>query len=253
MDPATALSTLPKGLRRALLDSLDNIVRNYRERRWEPSELNGGKLCEVVYTILKGHVDGKMPASPKKPRNMVDACKGLEGAAAAKFPRAVRIQVPRMLVALYEIRNGRGVSHVGSEVDPNPMDARAVLEMSKWVTADLVRIFHDLSVEEATAVVDGLVERTTPIVWKVEDKRRVLDTTLSMKDQTLLLLYSENGPVCESDLVSWVEHSNASVYRRDVLQRAHRQRLIEYNKASGTAQLSPTGIAYVEDNLPLEV
>jgi hypothetical protein len=29
--------------------------------------------------------------------------------------------------------------------------------------------------------------------------------------------------------VSWLEHSNASVYRRDVLRKLHRERFIEYD------------------------
>lgn len=123
MDPSTCLSGLSSALRGELLAAYEEIVRNYRERRWEPSELNGGKLCEVVYSILRGHVDGRMPARASKPRNMVDACKALESADQS-FPRSVRIQIPRMVMALYEIRNNRGVGHVGGDVDPNAMDAR---------------------------------------------------------------------------------------------------------------------------------
>src|SRR5438876_337250 len=83
----------------------NKLARHYRESRWEPAELNGGKLSEIVYTILKGHVDGAFPATPSKPRNMVDACGAL--ASANSFPRAIRIQIPRIIVALYEIRNNR--------------------------------------------------------------------------------------------------------------------------------------------------
>src|SRR4051794_13238126 len=90
-----ALATLPSGLRSPLIKSLDEIVRNYRAGRWEPSELNGGKLCEVVYTILRGHADGALPSKPSKPKNMVDACTALEGAG-AHLPRSLRVQIPRV-------------------------------------------------------------------------------------------------------------------------------------------------------------
>lgn len=253
MDPSSTLSGIPLGLRSALLSAFTEIVRNFREERWEPSELNGGKLCEIVYTVLKGHVDGKMPSRPSKPRNFPDACRALEQANSDEFPRSIRIQIPRCLIALYEIRNNRGVGHVGGDVDPNQMDAKVVLESSKWLVAELVRVFHKVSTKEATATVESLIERTTPIIWEVGDRKRVLRTDLSMKDQTLLLLYSTTGAVNEKQLVTWVEHSNASVYRRDVLRRAHRDRLIEYDENSGNAQISPTGIAYVEENLPLSL
>src|SRR5882757_8029621 len=104
---ATALSSLPVGLRDVLIGSFNTIIKNFREGRFEPAELNGGKLCEVVFTILRGHVDEKFPAKPSKPPNMVDACKNLEKADPNLFSRSVRIQIPRVIIALYEIRNNR--------------------------------------------------------------------------------------------------------------------------------------------------
>ena len=251
MDPATCLSGLTPGLRTEVLAAYDQIVRNYREHRWEPSELNGGKLCEVVYSILKGHVDGKLPARAKKPSNMYDACKALEHADSTRFSRAVRIQIPRLLVALYEVRNNRGVGHTGGEVDPNAMDARLVLEMGKWIVADLVRIFHSVSTIEATEAVEALIDRTLPIVWSTGATKRVLDASLSMKDQTLLLLYSETGAVTEQQLLAWTEHSNASTYRRDVLKRGHKERLMEYDQATKSVRITPLRVRYVEEHLPL--
>ena len=246
------LPSLPEGLRNALVDSLNEIARNFRERRWEPSELNGGKLCEVVYTIVKGYVDGTFPSAPSKPRNMVDACRALEQAG-LPYSRSLRIQIPRTLIALYEIRNNRGVGHVGGDVDPNHMDAVAVLYMSKWVVAETVRIFHDVTTAEATAIVDALVERTIPLIWEIEGKHRVLNPKLTAKEKTLVLLYQLRGQVAEADLINWIEHSNASVYRRDVLRRLHRERLVDYDKSGRTVVISPTGIRYVEEYVDLEV
>jgi hypothetical protein len=178
---------------------------------------------------------------------MVDACKAFESATG--FPQSVRITTPRLLMALYEIRNNRGVGHTGSDVNANHMDATLVLAGAKWVVAELVRIFHNIEPEDAAAVVDAMVERIIPSVWTVGTFRRVLATGVSMKDQTLLLLYSTPGPVAETDLARWVEHSNPSVYRRDVLATAHKDRLIEYDRTTGLVYLSPLGTAHVEDKL----
>jgi hypothetical protein len=187
------LGLLPNTLKQELLEAYQQILRNFGERRWGPSELDAGKLCEIVYTILRGHVDGTFPARSAKPANMVDACRALENATG--FPRSIRIQIPRMLMALYEIRNNRGVGHTGGEVDPNHMDAVCVLEMSKWIMSELVRIFHNVSTEEATRVIDALVERTLPIVWEVRGTKRVLTSDMSMKDKSMVLLYHCDGPV----------------------------------------------------------
>lgn len=154
-----------------------------------------------------------------------------------------------MLLALYEVRNNRGVGHVGGDVDPNHMDAACVLEMSKWMMSELVRVFHGSSTEEAATAVDSLVERTLPTVWKAGENLRVLDYTKSMRDKLLILAYQSSGPVEEGDLFRWVEHSNSSVFRRDVIRPAHKLKLIEYDQNRKTIQISPVGIAYVEERL----
>jgi hypothetical protein len=156
-----------------------------------------------------------------------------------------------MLVALYEIRNNRGVGHAGGDVDPSHMDAVAVLFMSKWLVAELIRVFHNMSTAEAADAVDLLVERELPIVWFVDGKKRVLAEKLTLRDKTLLLLYSEPGAVAEVDLRTWVEAADASSYRRNVLRKAHVERLLEYDEASRTVRLSPKGARYAEEHLPL--
>jgi len=42
MDPAKVLGHLPAGLRGELLHAFNDIATNFRNGKWEPSELNGG-------------------------------------------------------------------------------------------------------------------------------------------------------------------------------------------------------------------
>ena len=251
LEPEDALSGVPVGLRAPLLAEYNKLVRNFREGRWEPSELNGGKLSEVIYSILKGHVDGRFPASPSKPSNMVDACRSLEKA--TEFPRSVRIQMPRVLVALYEIRNNRNVGHVGADVDPNHMDAALVLAMAKWLLSELIRIFHNLRPEEAAAIVDRLVDRTVPLVWAVRGQKRVLSNELTATDKALVLLYSSSSDLPVKDLIRDTEYSNGSRFRAKVLSKAHRDNLVHFDKKADIVTLSPKGVNYVETKIALEV
>lgn len=249
INPTTLLSAIPKGLRTPLIDEYNKILKNFRERRWEPTGLNGGKLAEITYTILKGHIDGKFPAKPKKPPNMVDSCRNLEKEDKNKFCRSVRIQIPRILITLYEIRNNRNIGHTGGDVDPNYMDSIAVVYMSKWVLSELVRVFHATTMDAAKDAIEAIVCRETSLIWEVDGKKRVLDTKMSKPDQTLLLLNSIPGKESEKNLCEWVEHSNPTIFRRDVLKKLHKRKFIEYNSTNQTAQISPNGIAYVEQKL----
>ena len=251
IDRSLLLLSLPDGLKDPLFESFNEIVRNFREHRWEPSELNGGKLCEVVYTILKGYINGTFPSSPSKPRNMVDACRALEQASSS-INRSVRIQIPRILMALYEIRNNRGVGHIGGDVNPNHMDAIAVLYMSKWVLAEIIRIFHNIDTLTATSTVDVIVDRIIPIIWEVDGKLRVLKPGLSTRNKILVILYKLNGAIPDSKLISWIEYSNPTTFRNVILSKLHNDNLIEYNKQTHSVEISPLGNRYVEQSIDLD-
>jgi hypothetical protein len=249
LTPEDALSVLPRTLRADLIAAFNDIVNNYREHRWEPSELNGGKLCEAVYTVVVGWLEGgRYPARAKKPGRFPQSCWELEQKYAhVADSHSARILIPRMMVGLYDIRNHRGVGHAGAEVDPNHMDATIVLYTAKWLVAELVRILHTLSTEEAASIVDGLIEREVAWVWTHGDKKRVLRTGMTWKQQTLVLLLTEAGDVAEGDLVRWLEHPDVRTLRKDVFRPLHRERHLDYDADNRTVRLLPPGVAAAEE------
>lgn len=246
--PEDALAVLPATLRKDLLDAFNEIIKNYREHRWEPSELNGGKLCEAVYTICKGWLEGgNYPARAEKPTRFPDACWAMMNTyQQVPNSRSARLLIPRMMLGLYDIRNHRGVGHAGAEVDPNKMDATAVLYTAKWLMAEMVRLLHMLTTEEATAIVDGLIEREVAWVWAHGEKKRVLRKGLTWKQQALVLLLTESGEVDEADLFRWLEHPGMPSFRKDVLKELHKDRLVEYDRNKRTVRVLPPGVTAAE-------
>lgn len=249
--PDAAFASLPASLRTELLDAFNDIVKNYREHRWEPSELNGGKLCEVVYTICVGWLEGgAYPDRAKKPPRFPDECWNL-ASRYSQVPgsRSPRILIPRMMMGLYDIRNNRGVGHAGAEVNPNHMDATLVVATAKWLMAELVRLLHALPTEDASAIVEALTERELPWVWTRGDTKRILRTGLTYKQQTLVLLLADVHGTSEDDLVRWLEHPRPTDFRRKVLKPLHAERLIEYDQQKATAWLLPPGTTAAEELL----
>lgn len=248
LDARTALAQLPAGLRRELVAEYEKIVINYRERRWEAQELDGGRFAEVAYTILDGYLSGSVYANTAaKPSNFEQSCRNLANSGVS-YPKSARVTVPRVLVALYDIRNNRGVGHVGGDVNANHMDAEFVLHSVQWVMAEFVRIFHSVDIATATSVVDSLVERVTPLIWEIDGAKRVLARGLSLADQTLLLLYASTANLTDKALANHLEQDRLSNYKR-VLVRLHDERSVEYKQQSGAVTLSPLGAAHVEQHL----
>ncbi|WP_343522364.1 hypothetical protein [Pedobacter sp.] len=241
------LSSIPSGLREPLIAEYKSITQNYFEHRWAPSELSGGKFCEIVYSILDGLGKGTFAETPFKPGNFVDACKRLENY--SLLPRSFQILIPRMLPSLYEIRNNRSVGHVGGDVDPNSMDATAVVQIAGWIMGELVRVLHTTSVLEAEKAINFLTERKTPLVWQsVEGLKRVLNPKISIPDQILLLISSSSNKTDINDLNEWLDYKNKG-YIKKLLSTLHYKRYIEYNTKTNSVELLSPGATYLETRI----
>lgn len=244
-----ALGGIPESLRKPLLKEYNSILQNYMEQRWSPSELSGGKFCEIVFTIIDGMASGTFASKPSKPNNIVDSCKKLENK--TSLPRGLRILVPRLLPALYEIRNNRGVGHAGGDVDPNYMDSNAVLSMCSWIMAELIRVHHNLTIDEAQSVVDLLSERKSPVVWEGRGIKRVLNPKMALKDQILVLTASCPSDPSMDDLITWTDTKNKAYFKR-LIVTLHNDRLIEFSKITNAITILPPGTKYVANILAAE-
>lgn len=251
VNPTTLLAAIPAGLRDPLLEEYQKIASDYAEQRWEPSELSGGKFSECVYWICHDFVTGSTTATPSKPSNMRGDCYALESKpnTSRTGDRSLRILIPRMLPGLYEIRNNRGVGHVGGDVNPNHMDATVIYSMASYIVAELVAVYHQVSTVEAQEAVDAIVERKFTLVWDAGPVKRVLDQGMKSSDQTLLLLHQASGWVSETSLVTSIDYTNASQYRKTVLGPLHKSRMIEHDVKGGQAKISPKGSAHVEEKI----
>ena len=243
MNLSSILAGIPEGLRTPLIKEYNNILQKYLERRWTPSELSGGKFCEIVYTILKGYSSGNYDYAPSKPSNFVHACRQLENDTG--LPRSFRILIPRLLPAIYEIRNNRSVGHVGGDVDPNQMDSQAVVQTAGWIMGELIRVYHSVSIDEAQRIVDIVTERKLPLVWELDNIKRVLDPSFSFPDQILILLSTENNYVSVNDLFEWLDYSNKTYFKK-MLKQLHKKRLVNLSKDELEVILLPTGYVEVE-------
>lgn len=234
--------SLPPDLVRKLLAAYQEIKENFYLGKHEPAELNAGKFVEVILRVLEH--ESKMPLTPfgTSIKNMGDRLRNFENATAAND--SVRFHIPRVANAIYNIRNKRGVGHVGADVNPNLADSTIVASGSDWIVAELVRVHYKCSLEEAQAVVDGLVQRKIPLVHDIGGVKRVLNPRLTYGEKTLLLLAPHPMGVPEKTLLEWVEHSHATTYRRDVLRALHKQKLIEH--AKGHCTILPPGLRLVE-------
>lgn len=242
-----ALGSIPAGLRTPLLCEFKELLSEYRAGDWEKVGLKAGKICEIVYSIIDGFANGAFASSPSKPSNMVDACRALEHAGNS-FSRSIRIQLPRIIIATYELRNNRAIGHTGGEVNPNHMDAEFFLRACKWMLAELVRNFSSLDEVQASSLVESVTERVLPAVWENAGKKKILNTSLSHRERALVLTYATPEGVSARELCSWTGYSNLSRFRGSILKGLDDDALVSFDPASDRVIITPKGTNLVESS-----
>ena len=246
------LHALPDELRAHLVLLYNELSVNFAHHRYKPAELNAAHFCEIVFRILEWHTsDGKTYTPFGQNIGNFNSFEKL-----STYSDSIRMHIPNVIKSIYTIRNKRGVGHIGNGVNPNLMDATLVITCADWVMAEIIRIFHNLTLEEAQKIVDNLVTNRIPIIWQVGDtgRRRILNPpgyNLTAKDKVLLLMYdAKPEPVSVKDLLRWSEYKNPSRFRSEVLPELHEAGSIDYDKETDLVHISKLGLDYAEKNLP---
>ena len=246
----TALSSIPDSLRRRLIKNYSTLKNQSLEGQYDTIGHQAGKLAEVLIRILQNVLTGTHIPLNKSLHNFKAECDRLEHTPKAGSSEGLRVLVPRALIFLYTLRNKRDFGHAGGEVDANEIDALTAMRVADWCICELVRVCHSLPLEDAQLLCDAIAERRLPAIWDILGRKRILDTSLSYREQTLLLLYTDiDTGILTEDLFAWTEHPHRANYRRDVLSKLHDARHIEWDREIEMAIISPTGINKVEEKI----
>jgi hypothetical protein len=133
----------------------------------------------------------------------------------AQFPEGLRLHIPRAIRVVYDIRNKRDAAHLADDIDPNLQDASLVVSNLDWILAEFIRLYHKVSANEATKVIDGIVTRKVPVVEDFDGFLKVLNPSLKVSGYILVLLYERGSAGATlSELEKWVRPSMRTNLRR---------------------------------------
>jgi len=222
---AVLKSRYPTDVVDVLLNAYREIEENFALGKWKASELDAGHFVEAARRLVEFELGLQVtPVGAQLSKFTDNELKKYEQQSAGH--ESFRKLIPRVLKSVYNIRNNRGVGHVGA-VSPNAMDATLILYSAKWVLAEFTSHASGLPIAETQALVDSIVERQMEVIWKDDGITRVLDISIKARDQVLLLLYDTNNQH-EDQLRNTIEYSNKTKFRA-ILKDLHKKRLIEYH------------------------
>jgi hypothetical protein len=228
-----------------IINSYEEIEQNFTLSKWKPSELDAGHFVESARRFLEYIFNhGKYtPFNKKLAPFSVGVITQYEQN--THVDDTYRKHIPRVLWAMYHIRNNRGVGHVAS-ISPNRMDATYILHSAKWVLSEIIRMNSNYSASQSQELVDQISARQISLLWKGPKFEKVLNRDLPAWKQVLVLLHDEDQK-SEVDLRSSVENKNTTDFRNKVLGSLHEKGLIHYDPESGICHISPLGIKSTEE------
>lgn len=172
-----------------IVDKYMEIEAAHSTDDWKIAGLDAGHFVEAVRRFLDIVLFGaSVPIGKSLGAFHQKELLRLEG---AKGDDAYRLHIPRALQLIYGIRNKRGIGHL-SEVAANRQDSSMVLQVAKWVLAELVRLNSNLGTDETSALVDRICHRNVAAIWFDGEKDIVLSDNLSLKHQIIVVLYSRS-------------------------------------------------------------
>lgn len=222
-----------------LLDHLSEVHVAERLGDWEKVGVRGGKFCEVAASYIKALGEGALDGKITKPKNMVEACRSFEQFTA--LPRSIRIQIPRILVCVYEFRNNSGFAHVSNERVALKADARVISQNLRWAFSVFCDAYSNLPTGDVDKVVELMSAPTAETVWTYGEAMAVTVPGLNAREEALLILSSRGGDVSIEELAAGVAYQNKSRFKREVLKEMEKRK--EIKVVGAEVHLLPEGFA----------
>lgn len=231
----------PAELAESILSAYENAQKEYRSGKWQYVGNEIGQFIETARRMIEWQLNQEYtPLTDKLPQFTEKSLQASE----ANHPNSseiYRIVIPRCLYSMYCLRNKRGMIHK-SDIDPNKMDATILLEDTKWVLAEFIRLASSFTFKETLECIESIMCKETSLIWDTGSTLRILDTKMVTKDKILCLLYLKDMQ-SEDELRSSIEYKNSSDFRK-ILRSLHKERYIEYDPEH--CKLSPLGMNKAE-------
>lgn len=222
----------------ALLSHHQAMVQEFQQGAWEECISKGGKFVEAVLKALWVHTGNALgPAREFKVDKVINQLPNC-----TTFDDSIRLAIPRACRFAYDIASNRGARHDPHEIDPNVMDATAVVAMNVWILGEMVRYAQkgSLKPEEAKALVEALIEKKYPLMEDVEGRPYLHVPGASGRDIALLLLWKQHPKRISHDALV------AGVMRHDCTEKNAR---VSVDRLKGAVDVDSGGLRLLQPGI----
>ena len=240
---------------------VDNLVESYLEMKsfffkneFRETALHGGRFSEIFIRLIEFITTNSFTPLSNRLPTFHDLVVSFANYQRNMFHDSIRIDIPRALDVIYNVRNKRNVGHVSGDLDENKSDAILSLYLCSWCLVELLRIYYSGTHEEAQELVDKLMKLNIPIIQDFDGFLKILDTELSVADKIMsVAIYKNVEGFKDKDLYEWLSIHDKSYINKVLKNLIDKKAFLHYNKIQDTIYITLKGTKYVSEKINLNI
>jgi hypothetical protein len=125
-------------------------------------------------------------------------------------------------------------------------DATLVIGNMDWVMAELIRLYHGVSPDEAQGIIEDIVTREVPAVQEI-DGQPVILADLQPREQAVLMLYRAGASGLSLDELASALRVERKDHLKTRLAKLDSTKLILHHPSTGRYYITTRGSRHVEE------
>ena len=235
---------LAKGIDASLADA---VVSSYVEMQqrffagdWQPSELDGGRLCEAISRALY-QLDSGTVTHSQLPKELCEKIEDEQNLRPHNLDLKDRHHVSRAIGLVYKFRSDRGSVHISPKYTADFMDSMLMVHAGKWIFAEFLRLAWKQDKTVIAETIAQIVQLEYSLIHELDGVPLVLESTVSAPEEILLLLNHAEGHKLSKEELSQQAKNNTSTSLTVAFSRLLKSNEIRSTSTAGEVAMTPKG------------
>jgi hypothetical protein len=238
------IAELAKGVDAALAHA---VVCSYVEMQqrffagdWQPSELDGGRLCEAISRALY-QLDSGTVTHSQLPKELCEKIEDEQNLRPHNLDLKDRHHVSRAIGLVYKFRSDRGSVHISPKYTADFMDSMLMVHAGKWIFAEFLRLAWKQDKAVIAETIAQIVQLEYSLIHELDGVPLVLESTVSAPEEILLLLNHAEGHKLSKGELSQHAKNNTGTSLTVAFSRLLKSNEIRSTNTAGEVALTPKG------------
>ena len=224
----------------AIIESYVEMQQRFLAGDWQPTELDGGRLCEAVARAVY-QLDSGTVTHSQLPKDLCEKIEDEKNLRSHLLSQPDRLHMCRAIGLVYKFRSSRGSVHISPLYKADFMDSMLMVHGGKWIFAEFLRLAWKKDKAAIAETIAHIVQLEFSLIHELDGVPLVLDPGVSAPNELLLLLNHAEGQILMREELLKQAKNNKPSALATALSRLVKENEVRYTSTPGEVALTPKG------------